>query len=278
MNATTLLSELHATAHELLGPEIETLKLERAVLGIFFTGVKLNNGAGGMCATPVKTVPEAVCCPSSAKAMPIPGKISGLSVRQVLNDLYRPQSLRRGLAIATLNAVAETLWMRDGPPAGVDLFEEGDAFDALKLQDHESVVLVGAFPPYLRELRRRQQNFKVLELDPVTLKPEELQYYLPADQASVVVPSADVFVTTGTTLINDTLGKLLPLLKPNAKAAIISPTTTLLAEPFARRKVAVIGGVRVAAADELLDLLAEGGSGYHFFDRLVARVTLRLQG
>ncbi len=278
MNATTLLSELHATAHELLGPEIETLKLERAVLGIFFTGVKLNNGAGGMCATPVKTVPEAVCCPSSAKAMPIPGKISGLSVRQVLDDLYRPQSLRRGLAIATLNAVAETLWMRDGPPAGAELLEEGDAFDALKLQDHESVVLVGAFPPYLRELRRRQQNFRVLELDPATLKPEDLPYYLPADQASVVVPSADVFVTTGTTLINDTLDKLLPLLKPNAKAAIIGPTTTLLAEPFARHKVAVIGGVRVAAADELLDLLAEGGSGYHFFDRLVERVTLRLQG
>lgn len=275
MNKTTLLSELHATALERLGLEAETLKLERAVLGIFFTGVKLNNGTGGMCATPVKTVPEAVCCPSSAKAMPTPGKISGLSVKQVLDDLYHPPGLRRGLAIATLNAVAETLWMRDGPPAGTDPLE-GDAFDALTIEPGQSVALVGAFPPYMRELRRRNQPFKILELDPATLKPEELPHYVPAEQAAEVVPFSDVFITTGTTLINGSLDGLLQLLRPDAKAAIIGPTTTLIAEPYARRNVTVIGGTRVKSPDELLDLLAEGGSGYHFFDKTVERVTLRL--
>lgn len=60
----TLLSELHASVCERLGPLAETLVIERAVMGIFFTGVKLSNGAGGLCATPIKSVPEAVCCPS----------------------------------------------------------------------------------------------------------------------------------------------------------------------------------------------------------------------
>ncbi|MCL2021165.1 MAG: DUF364 domain-containing protein [Betaproteobacteria bacterium] len=271
----TLLSDLRAAALERLGPEIETLKLERAVLGIFFTGVKLSNGAGGMCATPVKTVPEAVCCPSSANAMPTPGKISGLGVKQVLEDLRRPQGLRRGLAIATLNAVAETLWLRDGPPADTEPLE-GDAFDALKLEPGQSVALVGAFPPYLRELRRRNQPFKVLELDPTTLKPEELPYYVPAERAAEVLPFVDVFITTGTTLINDTLDGLLQQLRPETQSAIIGPTTTLIAGPFARRNVTIIGGTRVKAPDELLGLLAEGGSGYHFFDKTVERVTLRL--
>ena len=270
-----LLSELHALALNRLGPEIETLKLERAVLGIFFTGVKLSNGAGGMCATPIKTIPEAVCCPSSANAMPTPGKIAGLHIKQVLEDLHRSQSLRRGLAIATLNAVAETLWQRDGPPTDAELLA-GDAFDALMLEPGQSVALVGAFPPYMRELRRRNQPFKVLELDPATLKPEELPYYVPANQAAEVLPSVDVFITTGTTLINGTLDGLLQLLRPDAKAAIIGPTTPLIAEPYARRNATIIGGTRVRAPDELLDLLAEGGSGYHFFDKMVERVTLRL--
>jgi len=57
---------------------------------------------------------------------------------------------------------------------------------------------------------------------------------------------------------------------------VIGPTATLIAEPFARRGVTVVGGTRVLAADELLDLLAEGGSGYHFFGKTVERVTLRL--
>jgi hypothetical protein len=48
--------------------------------------------------------------------MPTPGKIAGRLAVEVLGDLYRQQDLRRALAIATLNALVETLWMRDGPP------------------------------------------------------------------------------------------------------------------------------------------------------------------
>lgn len=274
---TTLLQELHADVLERLGPEAEALQLERAVLGIFFTGVKLSNGAGGICATPVKSVPEAVCCPSSARAMPVPGRIRGRRAVQVLDDLYRPQDLRRALAIATLNALVEALWQRDGaPPAALP--DDGDAFDALDIGPKDRVALVGAFPPYMRTLRKRGQPFNVLELDPGTLKPEELPYYEPADRAPQVIPRADVFITTGTTLINGSLDGLLQLLKPGAQAAVIGPTATLVAGPYARRGVTVVGGTRVRAIDELLELLAEGGSGYHFFGKTVQRVTLRLRG
>ncbi|WP_238530604.1 DUF4213 domain-containing protein [Alicycliphilus denitrificans] len=106
LNAATdgLLAELHADVAGALGAQaLERLRIARAVLGIFFTGVQLDNGVGGLCATPVKSVPEAVCCPSSALAMPVPGRIAGRSAAEVLQDLYRPQDLRRALAIATLN-------------------------------------------------------------------------------------------------------------------------------------------------------------------------------
>jgi uncharacterized protein (DUF4213/DUF364 family) len=271
----TLLGELHAAVLDRLGPEAESLHLERAVLGIFFTGVKLDNGAGGLCATPIKSVPEAVCCPSSAKAMPTPGKIAGRKAVQVLEDLYRAQDLRRALAIATLNALAETLWLRDGPPTASEL-HSGDGFDALPIEPGQRVALVGAFPPYMRELRRRGQSFNVLELDPATLKPEEIPYYVPAERAPEILPHVDIFITTGTTLINGSLDGLLCLLRPGTEAAVIGPTATLIMEPYVRRGVTVVGGTRVLAPDELLELLAEGGSGYHFFGKTVDRVTLRL--
>jgi len=273
--APTLLQDLHAETLEQLGADAGSLQLERAVLGIFFTGVKLSNGAAGLCATPVKSVPEAVCCPSSAKAMPVPGRIHGRKVLQVLDDLYRPQDLRRALAIATLNALVESLWLRDGPPAGVEV-STGDAFDALTMGPQDRVALVGAFPPYMRVLRKRNQPFNVLELDPSTLKPDELPYYEPAERAPQVIPRADVLITTGTTLVNGSLDGLLRLLRPGAQAAVIGPTATLLAQPYARRGVTVVGGTRVLAGDELLELLAEGGSGYHFFGKTVERVTLHM--
>ena len=200
----------------------------------------------------------------------------GQLARDLLRDLHRPQDLRRALAIATLNALAETLWQKEGLPAGVSA-RVGDAFDALQLQPWHKVVLVGAFPPYLRQLRQRGQDFKVLELDPTTLRPEEMPYYVPAHRAGEVVPHADVFITTGTTLVNDSLDALLQGLKPGAEAAVVGPTATLLAQPYARRGVTVLGGTRVRDPDTLLDLLAEGGSGLHFFGKSVDRVTLRLE-
>ncbi|MNV82528.1 hypothetical protein D3C71_1762690 [compost metagenome] len=92
-----------------------------------------------------------------------------------------------------------------------------------------------------------------------------------------MIPKADVFITTGTTLINGSLDGLLKLLRPGAEAAIIGPTATLVTEPYALRGVTVVGGTRVLNPDVLLDLLAEGGSGYHFFGKTVERVTLRLR-
>lgn len=269
------LFELHAHVVERMGSGLESLTIERAVIGIFFTGVQLDNGAGGLCATPIKSIPQAVCCPSSAMAMPIPGKIAGRSVAEMLQDLRRPQELRRALAIATLNAVVETLWLRDGPPAGAQV-REGEAFDALHIAPSDRVVLVGAFPPYLRELRRRGQPFHVLELDTSVLKPEEMPFHVPPERADGVLAQADVLITTGTTLINGTLEGLLAPLRPGVQVAVIGPTATLLAQPFARCGVTVVGGTRVRDAGALLAVLAEGGSGYHFFGKSVERVCLCL--
>ncbi len=268
-----LLAELHAEILQALGAEAAGLRVARAVLGVFFTGVQLDNGVGGLCATPIKSVPEAVCCPSSAQAMPVPGKIAGRGAAELLQDLYRPQDLRRAVAIATLNALAETLWRRDGPPPGACPVE-GDAFDALAIAPGQRVVLVGAFAPYMRTLRRTGQPFQVLELDPATLRPEELPFYVHAERAPATVARADVLIATGTTLVNGSLDGLLQCLRPGAQAAIVGPTATLWPGPFVRRGATVVGGTRVQEAGALLDLLAEGGSGYHFFGRSVQRVCL----
>lgn len=272
---SSLLSALDVALRDAVGPELGSLRIERAVLGLFFTGVKLSNGAGGLCATPIRSVPEAVCCPSSARAFPTPGKLAGTAVVDALDDLHRPLDLRRALALAVLNAIAETLWQRDGTPPGVECFD-GDAFDALELPPAARVALVGAFPPYLRELRRRGQPFHVLELDPATLKPDELPYFVPADRAGDIVPRADALITTGTALVNDSLDGLLRLLRPGAQAAVVGPTATLYPQPYRERGVTVLGGTRVTDPDALLEVLAEGGSGYHFFEKSVRRVTLRL--
>ena len=124
-------------------------------------------------------------------------------------------------------------------------------------------------------LKRRGQAYLVLEQDPGTLKADELPYFRPAAQAAKVVPQADVVPITSSTLVNNTLEQLLALARPEARVTVVGPTVGMLPDAFFARGADVLGCVRINAPDaDFLDLLAEGGSGYHFFGRSAQKIVL----
>jgi len=268
-----ILRETLAAIPEILGSELDSLVVERAVVGLFFTGVKLSNGTAGACATPIKTIPEAVCCPTSAMAMPFPGKLRGRPAFDLAKEAFGNHGIRRATGIAAMNALADTCWRRRPHPEA-ELRLGIDAFDATDIRPGDNVVVIGAFVPFLRELKRRRQPFLVLEQDAATLKAEEMPSFRPADQAPAVVPEADVLLITGTTLINDTLEGLLAAAKPAARVTMVGPTVSLLPDAFLRRGASILGTVRITEPDEFLETLAEGGSGYHFLGRSAQKVVL----
>ena len=54
-----ILDEVRSKVLACLGGEGTAAAIERVSVGIFFTGVKLTTGTGGLCFTPVKDMPEA---------------------------------------------------------------------------------------------------------------------------------------------------------------------------------------------------------------------------
>ena len=277
MENQAILRETLATVREMLGADLDRLAVERAAIGLFFTGVKLDTGHTGTCATPIRSIPEAVCCPSSAMAMPFSGKLRGRPAHELAQEAFSTHGIRRAVGIATLNALADLCWQRRPHPE-VELRLGVDAFDASEIRPGELVVVVGAFVPFLRELKRRRQPYLVLEQDPATLKPEELPFYRPAEAAAEIVPQADVLLVTGTTLLNDTLEPLLALKRPACRATMVGPSVGLLPDAFLRRGADILGSVRIAEPDAFLDMLAEGGSGYHFLGRSAQKLVLVRRG
>jgi len=272
-DSKTILGETIAAIGAILGPELDEIVVERVVVGLFFTGVKLTNGSAGSCATPIKTIPEAVCCPSSAMAMPFPGKLAGRRAADLAREALSGHGIRRAVGIATVNALADCCWQRR-PHPDVELRPGVDAFDATEIRNGDKVVVVGAFVPFLKELKRRGQPFLVLEQDPATLKADELPFFRPAEQAAEILPEADVVLITGATLVNNTLENLLALVRPETRVTIVGPTVGMLPDAFLARGADVLGCVKITDADAFLDLLAEGGSGYHFFGRSAQKLVL----
>ena len=274
MPRPALLAETTDLLHAILGPDLAGLTVSRVVVGLFFTGVMLSDGATGAAATPLRELREAVCCPSSAAAMPLPGKLAGRPAGDLLRQLDAPDPIRRAVGVAAMNALTAAAWARRPSPA-VSLEPGVDAYDAARIRPGERVVVVGAFVPFLKALKAAGQDWTVLEQDRATLKPDELAHFRPAAEAEAVLPAADVVLITGTTLLNDTLAGLLRLARPDARVVVVGPTVGLLPDVLLAHGADILGGIRVTDPEGFLDCLAEGGSGYHFFGRSAEKLVLR---
>lgn len=271
-----ILQESVALVRERLGAKLDAITIERAVFGLFFSGVKLSTGQGGLCFTPIKEIPAAVCCPSSAAAMPLSGRLRGRGAEKYLEDVFCDNILRKALGIATLNALSSLLWELE-PPTEYAIELGKDSFDELDVTQYEKTVVIGALVPMLKKLIAAGKDFRVLEKDSRTLKERELPYYAPAEAAPDFVPEADLLVITGVTILNDTLPAILAMAKPGAEILVTGPTASMMPEPLFSKGVTITGGIVVTKADAVLDIISEGGSGYHFFGKSAERTVLRKQ-
>lgn len=269
----TILDETARLVKEKLAADYEAISVERVVIGVFFSGIKLSNGSAGLSYTPVKDVPEAVCCPSSAGRIFDPFKIKGMPADHVLTALNSKEPIKAAVAIAALNALSAVCWER-GLTDDYRIQIDTDAVDAVRMPAERSVAVIGAFVPVLRKLKARGGRWWVIEQDPRTLKADELDHFISADQSRQTIAAADVLIITGVTLVNHTLEPILEAARPDAEIAVIGPTASLLPDALFTRGVRVMGGVQVKKPDELLDILAAGGSGYHFFDKLAPRMVI----
>jgi uncharacterized protein (DUF4213/DUF364 family) len=256
-----------------LGSDFETFTIERVVIGLFFTGVKLSNGSGGVCFTPVKDIPQAVCCPTSAGRIFDPQNIPGMPVKNVLTALSSNEPIKTAVAIASLNALSASCWERE-PDSNYTIQVDMDALNAVRMPADKSVAVVGAFVPIMNTLKRSGHTWWVIEQDPNTLKEDEMAHFVPEEKSKEIISKADVLIITGVTLVNHTFEGIINSAQSGAEIAVIGPTASFLPEALFQRGVRVVGGVWVKKPDELLDVLAAGGSGYHFFNDLAPRIVI----
>ncbi len=228
-------------------PELEKLTVEKACIGLGYTGVKLSSGHAGLCHT-LSHEMSPYCCQVSDRA----GKIAG---SQAIDIAYMSKSWdvsQSVLGFATLNALSQVFF---GTEAASYLLKRSNVIDELQVKSTSNVVMIGGLGPLIRTLREKSKSLFIIERS--SLLREEGMF--PDTAAEELLPNADVVIATGSTLANGTLDRILDLSKKAEEVALVGPSANVIPDPLFERGVTLIGGARVLDAEKMLQIIAEGG-------------------
>lgn len=242
-------------------------------IGVFYTGVVLSTGHAGMSYTPVQEIPEAVCCPRSHAKMPQAGNLLNFSVTGLMEYALDDNVLKAAVGIATINALSAILLEDDHSPYKPSAF--GNALDLVKISKEDTVVMVGAFPPFIKRIQEITKKLFVIEKNPRSAGKGDRVEIEPEARMLELIPQANILIITGVTLVNHTLEPILRLAGKARDIVVVGPTASVYPEPLFKRGVTVSGGVRVTDASKMIHLIGEAGSGYDFFEQCAEKVVIR---
>jgi uncharacterized protein len=269
-----ILKDTVSLLKERLPTSFSEIKLENVAVGVFFSGVKLSNGYGGICYTPVNLIPESVCCATAASAMPYCGKLCGVALDDILEYIKSPAPLVRAVIISVINALSA--WYIDICPEGrYNILYDKDAFDLVdNIDPSRPVVVIGALWPVIHRLKERKVPYRIFELNRNALKEDELPYFVPPEEQTSVLASAGGVVMTGATLVTSTSEDLLTRIPADIPVIVGGPTVSMIPDILFKWGVTAAGGDLVTDPDLLMATISQGGSGYHFFGRSAKKILI----
>jgi len=242
-------------------------------IGVFYTGVVLSTGHAGMSYTPVQEIPEAVCCPRSHAKMPQAGNLLNFSVYDLMEYALDDNVLKAAVGIATINALSAILLEDDHCPYKPSAY--GNALDLIQITGEDTVVMVGAFPPFIKRIQEITKKLFVIEKNPRAVGKVDRVEIEPEARLQELIPKADILIITGVTLVNNTLEPILGLARNARDILVVGPTASVYPAPLFKRGVTVLGGVRVTEASKMIHLIGEAGSGYDFFEQCAEKIVIR---
>lgn len=263
-----ILDEAAKTLRGLYGNELDTLSIERLVVGVFFVGVKLSSGCGGVAYTP----PEVIRRAGSRILKGSTPFIRGMPASAVM-DGDIPGPFAGVIRLATLNALSVPFF--DDGSYTVDT--SGDLSGIPALFRNRRVCMVGAIIPLLKKLKEiGPAEVTIIDRKKETQEEAEAGYgmFVPPERTAETLARCETAVFTGAAIANGSMEQLISFVPVDAAMAVVGPTAGFVPEPLFRRNAAMVGTVVVTDIDQALEALGEGGGGYRLFGTCMRKINL----
>jgi uncharacterized protein (DUF4213/DUF364 family) len=204
--------------------------------------------------------------------MPRSGDLLKFHIEELMEYALDDNILKATVGIATINALSALLLEDKNSRYKPSAY--GNALDLVSITEKDTVVMIGAFPPFIKRIQEVAKKLFVVEKNPRIVGKGEMIEIEPEARLQEIVPKGDILVITGVTLVNHTLEPILALAKRANRIVVVGPTASVYPEPLFKRGVTVLGGVRVTNPSKMIHLIGEAGSGYDFFENCAERIIL----
>jgi uncharacterized protein (DUF4213/DUF364 family) len=241
---------------ELLAERAQHRVIRDVRIGLGYTAVLLDNGACGLAYTFRDDAAEGCSVLQQA------GTVAGRSAPEVVAWANALDAVTAAVGVATLNALID--------PLAKAL--EADVRELIRVRSGDVVGMVGDFGPLVSFLRERAARLHIFERRPA----QEPDLH-PTWTAPMLLPECDVVIITSASLVTRALDGLLERADGARELVLLGPSTPMLPEVFAKRRVTLLSGVHVVDSAGLLRVVSEGG-GTRKFGTTVRKLALRLDG
>ena len=216
----------------------KNLKLQKAVLGLGYIAVQLENGSTGISANIIHE--RKTTCTVFPKA----GSLRGATVKEILAMSEKDDLLYRALGLASINAIINI----EGCGNTEDVFEQ------MTLKGTERVVMIGLIEPVVAMLKKRGCSISVFENRAV----DNALVHSPDELASAC-SSADIIIITATSIINNSIGTVLQSAAGARNVVLMGPSTPMSSKAFMSTPVTHLAGSQVTDPEKALEVIMEGG-------------------
>lgn len=270
-----IIDETIGFIQELYKEKVQEITIERVVVGIFFTGVKLSNGLAGISYTPTEDIHQEGGCIRIGSVTQKTFPIRGTSALDILS-FPDGGMLFHTVKIVVLNALSALFMTK----SVYHIVDDRDALDLIDLGVVRKVAMVGAIPPFMDRLKKiKDLDLHVIEKKIESFRGDEIRFYVPATEAASLLSLCDTVIITGAAIANGSMETLLGYTGKARHVIVAGPTAGFIPDALFSRGVGLVSSVVVTDPDKTLDLLAEGKGAYQLFaEKCVKKINIVNQG
>ena len=242
--------------HKIIPPRVS-----KVVIGLGYTGVELEALAYDPFLGLAATLPAIIQSTNCTK-IDFAGNLTDKSFKELMSWSFQPPSLERIIGIATLNAASQYILAVKSPYKEI----EGDLVDFLKIKKDTKILFIGFMKPMIKKILNTTKFINIIDNNPLIKGSyQNIPILNDIDDLKESDLSGDILFCTGTSLINNTLERILSVFRKKAKCVVlIGPTISFLPDILFDKGVDIVGGMTFSDSESTVKVLQEGGGTKYF--------------